>query len=59
MLTLEQIQVRLEDCNLKAVAKKIGVHENTLYRLNEKTSYKTVERISQYFEERETVRNGN
>ena len=54
MLTLAEIQRRLEDCNIKAVAQKVGIHENTLYRLGDKTSYKTVELLSNYFEDRES-----
>jgi len=29
--TLEEIKARLADSNIRAVAKKIGIHEQTLY----------------------------
>lgn len=50
MLTIEQIKEKLKDRNISAVAKALGVHQNTLYRLDEKTSYKVVKALSDYLE---------
>lgn len=58
MLTLEDIQRRLDDCKITAVARKIDVHPNTLYRLSEGTRYSVIERLSDYFEEKERAANG-
>ncbi len=53
MLTLEEIKKRLAESNLKAVAKKAGVHYNSLYRLTKadaNPSYDTVKKLSDYLE---------
>lgn len=51
MLTLEQITKRLETANIRAVAREIGVHPNTIYGMQKgrNVSYEVVKRLSDYF----------
>lgn len=58
MLTLEQIQKRLKICNISTVEDESGVSRNALNLIREKgkdanPEFKTVEKISNYFEEQE------
>lgn len=51
MMTLEEIQRKLEDRNLRKVAQATGLHYNTVYRLmnnQQKPSYKVVKMLSDY-----------
>lgn len=52
MLTLEQIKIRLETSNIKAVAVAAGVHPNTVYGITygKSPSYAVVKKLSDYFE---------
>lgn len=56
MLTLEQIVKKLDDRNLSKVAKNVGLHPQTLWRIKhgytgENVSYETVKLLSDYLEE--------
>jgi hypothetical protein len=54
MKTIEELQGLLADYNLYRVAKSVNLNPNCLYRLmKNKTSYKTVETLSKYFEQKE------
>jgi len=57
MLTLEEVKKGLEDMNLSKVAKACDLHKMSVYRLmkGEKMSYETVEKLSNYLEERNNV----
>jgi len=51
MMTIEQIKRRLEDANLKRVAKAAGVHPATVYRLmkiGSRPLHETVKALSDY-----------
>lgn len=52
MLTLCEIRSRLEILNLKKLSEKIGVHQNTLYRIvnGGSCNSKTQEKLSNYLE---------
>lgn len=51
MLTLEQISKRLETANIRALAREIGVHPNTIYGMQKgrNVSYEVVKKLSDYF----------
>lgn len=53
MLTIEQIRKRLADRNLAAVAEKIGIHHQSLYRIMKgaEPSYRVAKALSDYLEE--------
>lgn len=51
MLTVEQIKQRLEDRNIMDVSRATGIHQNTIYKLNEKSSYKVVKALYDYLEQ--------
>lgn len=58
MLTLDEVKSRLEDCNLKAVSEKAGVHYNALYRMmrgGTHPAYETVKKLSDYLEARDAT----
>lgn len=52
MYDLEHVLRALRDRNLRAVAKGVGIHSNTLYRLTARKtarpSYETVRRLAEY-----------
>jgi len=53
MLTVEQIKNRLDDANLRRVAKNAGLHPATVYRFMQSDSmplYATVKALSDYLE---------
>lgn len=53
MLTVEEIKQKLEDRNVQVVARKTGIHFNTIHRLQHgstRPSYATLERLSEYLE---------
>jgi len=53
MLTVDQIKEQLKDRNLRAVARAVKLHENTIYRFinNRDPRWSTVEKLSKYLEE--------
>ena len=53
MLTLEDIQARLEPMNIQAVAKATRLHPNTVYRVANNVGsplYTVIKRLSDYME---------
>lgn len=52
MLSPAEIKAALQDMKIPPVAKKIGINQNTLYRLmnDGAVSSKTLEKISDYLE---------
>lgn len=50
MLTIEQIRERLKDRQLNAVAKKTGLHSNTVYKIanGAGANYETIKKLSDY-----------
>lgn len=52
MLTIDQIKTQLKDRNIRAVARAVGLHENTIYRfLNDRDPrWSTVEKLNNYLE---------
>lgn len=52
MLSPTEIKAALQDMKIPPVAKKIGINQNTLYRLmnDGAVSSKTLEKISDYLE---------
>ena len=54
MLTIEQIKQRLQDRNIKAVAKALGISRQTISAIksgkNAAPSYQTVKALSDYLE---------
>ena len=52
MLTIDQIKNQLKDRNIRAVARAVELHENTIYRfLNDRDPrWSTVEKLSNYLE---------
>lgn len=53
MLTLEEIQTRLEPMNIQAVAKATRLHPNTIYRIANNIGsplYTVIKRLSDYLE---------
>ena len=50
---VEEIRERLADCNIQAVARKIGVHPQTLYAIKDAgkyPNYKTYKKLVEHFE---------
>lgn len=53
MYTVEQIRKRLQDSNMKAVARKAGVHHNSLLAMmrgDRLPRYETLKRLSDYID---------
>lgn len=62
MLTLKEIQRRLEMMNLSQVAKGSGIHYNAIYRLSRGATdakYSTVKAVSDYLESFEKEMRGD
>lgn len=58
MKHLKEIRTALEDSNLKAVAEKTGVHQNTIYRImsgETNPSYETVMKLVDYINNKNTA----
>lgn len=53
MMTLEEVRERLKDRKIRVVAKSIGVHPMTLYRLANNEQYdpkaSMLEKLTEYF----------
>ena len=52
--TLEEIKARLSESNIRAVAKRIGVHEQTLYSFmsskSRSVNFETYRKLVEYLE---------
>jgi DNA-binding phage protein len=57
MLSLQEIRTKLQDSNLSAVARKIGMPQPQMWRLmnhpDPNPTIKTLERVTAYLEDRE------
>lgn len=57
MLSLQEIREKLQECNLAAVGRKIGMSQPQIWRLMNHPSpnptIKTLERVTAYLEERQ------
>jgi len=55
MLSPEEIKIKLTDMNLKAVARRSGLHYNTVYNFSRGKDCRgsVIEKLSNYFESKQ------
>lgn len=58
MLSPEEIKIKLTDMNLKAIARKTGLHYNTVYNFSRGKDCRgsVIEKLSNYFENKQNER---